>query len=337
MRLKFKNHGRAMQYFVQRWSIQLTLKLNLTLSFDNASVRVLPKFIDKKEMVKMNDMVGAFRDFPGYDLAIIGDMTDSEKVDMMVEWFNLQFEDPQSETPYNSDVGEYVYLWGGPFDANDQIQEEFSEAIEFDLMVQAVEQVQSGGTIEWAPQTGGDFYNHPEDDRVSTGEIVDGDDEWPPIIADVAPMPAEPDARAEVLRRLDALETLIQPVLQRMELEAQPAAMMGHNNPPEELDIIDAIPREEWLNVKDAVDQIREQTTSESPNIEVIKRKSNVLSRAVTLITRWMAQRITTALDNAGGVAIGAAAVAGPEKTLEVLNAASNAVTTWIGSLSAIF
>ena len=86
-------------------------------------------------------MVGSFRDFPGYSAEEVEAMSSKEQIAMIVEWFGQQFEDPQNDTPYNKDLGGYVYLWGGPFDASDQIQAEFSDTVNFDTMMIAVESV----------------------------------------------------------------------------------------------------------------------------------------------------------------------------------------------------
>jgi hypothetical protein len=273
---------------------------------------------------------GSFADFPGYSADDLRAMSSKDQVTAMVEWFERQFEDPQNETPYNKELGGYVYLWGGPFDANDQIQEEFSEAVDFDTMMLAVERVQDDGTVEWAPQTGGDFYEYPdEDDRVASGEIVDGDRDWPQIIPD---RPPEPEARADVIRRLDELEAIVQPLLARFEAEEQAPPMMGHNNPPEELEIVQAVPREEWLQVKAAIDVIRQQTEVQQPDIEGVERSNNRLLAAATALAGWIRNRVNAGVDAATtiGVAYG---IANPEVAKAALISAAQAVQTWISSM----
>jgi len=281
----------------------------------------------------MTSTFGSFADFGGYTADQVRAMSRDEQVAMMLEWFRRQFEDPQKDTPYNKDLGGYVFLFGGPFDASDQIQEEFSEAVDFDTMMLAVDQVQEDGTVEWAPQTGGDFYEHPdEDDRVASGEIVDGDGEWPPIISDRAPTPPEPEARADVIRRLDELEAIVQPLLETFEAKAQAPSMMGHNNPPEELELVQAVPREEWLRIKAAIDEIRQQTTVEQPDIDSVERSNSRLISAAIALADWIRNRITAAVD--AGVAIGVAyGIANPEAAKAALISAAQAVQTWITSM----
>ena len=43
----------------------------------------------------------------------------------MKEWFLSKFENPVEHTPYESAEGGYIYIWGGPFDAEDVLGDEF--------------------------------------------------------------------------------------------------------------------------------------------------------------------------------------------------------------------
>lgn len=280
----------------------------------------------------MASIFGSVRGISGYSSRDVEAMSSEEQVAMMVDWFNRQFEDPQNETPRDNEEGRYFYPWGGPFDASDQIQEEFSEAVDFDTMMLAVDRIQNDGTFEWAPQSGGDFYEHPEDDPVASGEIVDGDGEWPPIIADQAPIPPEPEARADVIRRLDELEAIVQPLLDTFEAEVAAPPMMGHNNPPEELELVQAVPREEWLRIKTAIDEIRQQTTVDQPDVESVERSNSRLLAAAAALAGWIKNRANVAIDAAigAGVVIG---IANPEAAKAVLVGAAQAVQTWLGSM----
>jgi hypothetical protein len=43
----------------------------------------------------------------------------------MRHWFHQNFEDPANETPCNSREGGYLYIWGGPYSAHEQLFDEF--------------------------------------------------------------------------------------------------------------------------------------------------------------------------------------------------------------------
>lgn len=72
-------------------------------------------------------------------------------VEEMVQWFHTLYEDPQNETPYDSEDSRYIYVYGGPYDATDVIQEEFGSLVSDHFIEQAVAEVESEGTFEWAP------------------------------------------------------------------------------------------------------------------------------------------------------------------------------------------
>ena len=43
----------------------------------------------------------------------------ARKRELMIEWFNQNFEDPAERTPYESAEGGYQWIWGGPYDARE--------------------------------------------------------------------------------------------------------------------------------------------------------------------------------------------------------------------------
>jgi hypothetical protein len=69
-------------------------------------------------------------------------------VDRMVEWFYANFEDPAHNTPW--DEGEYVYIWGGPYDAREEIEAAFGNTAAQEAVDEAVETIEDDGD-EWAP------------------------------------------------------------------------------------------------------------------------------------------------------------------------------------------
>ncbi|MCF7702516.1 hypothetical protein GLR48_25420 [Loktanella sp. M215] len=95
------------------------------------------------------------------------------------------FEDPQNEMPYadKEDPGDspYRYPWGGPYDADEQLQDEFSDIVPFEVIQEAVLEVQSDGTIEWAPGP-----NHPDQIAARDGAMAEHYNEPPsPALEDI--------------------------------------------------------------------------------------------------------------------------------------------------------
>lgn len=52
----------------------------------------------------------------------------------MRRWFHANYEDPVENTPYESAEGGYQYIWGGPYDAREQLENEFSGVVPDELI-----------------------------------------------------------------------------------------------------------------------------------------------------------------------------------------------------------
>lgn len=74
------------------------------------------------------------------------------RVDAMIEWFHENFEDPAEGLPYESREGGYQWLWGGPYEAEEELQRAFPEVSE-DEIASAVEQLEANGVYQWSPNT----------------------------------------------------------------------------------------------------------------------------------------------------------------------------------------
>ncbi len=80
------------------------------------------------------------------------EQTSAERVDVMTEWFLENFEDPSHDLPYDKEKGGYIWLWGGPYDARDELEEAFPDATPQELK-QALLELEQNGVQEWAPNT----------------------------------------------------------------------------------------------------------------------------------------------------------------------------------------
>lgn len=56
-------------------------------------------------------------------------MNEAKAIDSMRAWFFDNFEDPVDCCPYESAEGGYYFIWGGPFDAREQLHGRFSGSI----------------------------------------------------------------------------------------------------------------------------------------------------------------------------------------------------------------
>lgn len=81
--------------------------------------------------------------------------------EVVVGWFADNFEDPAESTPYESAEGGYQWIWGGPYDAREEIEGAFDLS---DRELEAIlEEIESNGTLDWAPHI--NRIRPVEDDR----------------------------------------------------------------------------------------------------------------------------------------------------------------------------
>jgi len=259
-----------------------------------------------------------------------------EQVEYMKAWFGRYFEDPAQETPYNGREGGYLYIHGGPFDAEEEIRGEFEGVVSEEAVESAVEEVTSDRTYDWAPTS-----SHPT--RIDEGrDEYDADDE-PPVTAEDLLRRIQEGAqptigtagerlqREAVLERLNGLER------QLAELIPQPGEI-GHNRPP------GSITDEQVAEITEAIAEIRSQMARPEPNVETVARAGGVLER----FGRWLAAKTEIAVDafakgfgdavgKAAGVAVvgvgtlaAAAAVGLGDDLLGAVHATAEAVVHWL-------
>lgn len=92
-------------------------------------------------------------------------MGPAEQRELMVQWSFPNFEDPNNETPWDGETKEYMYIWGGPHSADDQIWEKFGDFASESLVAEVVDKIQSDGTYEWAPRPNSPFYDDGRDEQ----------------------------------------------------------------------------------------------------------------------------------------------------------------------------
>jgi hypothetical protein len=203
-----------------------------------------------------------------------------ERVEAMVEWFLDNFEDPAEHTPHESAEGGYQYIWGGPYDALDQISSTFPEA-EQDEIEEAVEEVQSDGIYDWAPSDG----------RVQPDDYDDLDDG---LELDGGPAPAPLSDRLEALgEQLGRIEGHVAALLKLRDEDQAGVAGIGHNRPPEDVDgPIDL------AAVQESIDDVRTELAKPDRENDADAEKLALAETRFRRFLSWVKQQVAKAPGN---------------------------------------
>lgn len=77
----------------------------------------------------------------------------------MRQWFLSRFWDPANDTPYNGREGGYLYIHGGPYEAEDELYDRFGDLFDDDIVRAVIDDVESDGIYEWAPRHTAPHYD----------------------------------------------------------------------------------------------------------------------------------------------------------------------------------
>lgn len=80
------------------------------------------------------------------------------QLDVMETWFRHRFEDPAERTPYESAEGGYIWIWGGPYDAREELESEFSEVVPNEVIEELANKLE-GECLGWAPRPSAEDYD----------------------------------------------------------------------------------------------------------------------------------------------------------------------------------
>lgn len=85
-----------------------------------------------------------------------------QQIAAMRRWFLDRYEDPANETPWDGEDKTYVFIWGGPYDPNDEIQERFGGIVPYETMHELIQELWRDVGDEWAPieHEGVDYERH---------------------------------------------------------------------------------------------------------------------------------------------------------------------------------
>lgn len=94
----------------------------------------------------------------------------ADQIEAMRNWFFENYEDPANACPYESREGGYHYIYGGPYDAHDELQEMFGDFVKLDYIEELVDELQSE-CFEWSGNSNNsDWYDDDIYDAVISSE-----------------------------------------------------------------------------------------------------------------------------------------------------------------------
>lgn len=262
-------------------------------------------------------------------------MPRDEQLRYMTYWFREYFEDPANQTPYSSDAGGYQYIWGGPYDANDQIGSEFGGFVTDDVIEDAVREVERDA-VDWAPSN-----RHPDYLRASADAQAEQDEEpYEPFPVDLDEVNRRLDAgvqpnygdgyerqtRARLIRDIEELE---------FELPREDAEHggIGHNQPPAEM----KMSAEELAEARTALTAIKGELLKDRPDAKAVARSAGLLQKLWDGVKHHASLAGDEFSKNAGGaagkvvgVAVGSAIVGAAGGALVLLGQVVYSVIQWL-------
>lgn len=75
------------------------------------------------------------------------------QLEIMRHWFHSNYEDPVENTPYESAEGGYIYIWGGPYDPEEELSGEFGGIVPDKLIDELASELRD---ISW------EWTGHPD-------------------------------------------------------------------------------------------------------------------------------------------------------------------------------
>lgn len=216
----------------------------------------------------------------------------ARQIEYMLYWFESNFEDPAQETPYNGQEGGYLYVRGGPYDASEQLYDEFGRWVTEDRIQEVADQVESEGITDWAPGR-----NHPDnqrarqewyeerDEREETDEPTAIETITRQLESGISPTYgslSEIEERKAILARLDQLDAAL--------VTMQPShGRIGHNRPPDEE------PQSSYLiDAREAAADIRAELIKDTPDAVVVVKAASRLGSAFS----WLLKKIDVTVES---------------------------------------
>lgn len=95
----------------------------------------------------------------------------ANQLEVMRNWFFENFEDPVESCPYNGREGGYLYIYGGPYEASDELQSMFGQYVKENYIEELTDELQDQ-CYEWSGNSNNvdDWYDEDLYDAIASSD-----------------------------------------------------------------------------------------------------------------------------------------------------------------------
>jgi hypothetical protein len=104
------------------------------------------------------------------DAAMIAARDEKMIVDGMRHWFLSHYCDPAVETPFTSEGGGYIWIYGGPYDPGEELRARFGDFVDDEAIDKLANELRLEGGLEWAKIRFPDAFDQRFDIEVESSE-----------------------------------------------------------------------------------------------------------------------------------------------------------------------
>ncbi len=104
---------------------------------------------EKKRKDKFKKLIQPIRERKKREAQRIISLSREDAISKIKSWFFSKYEGPAHSCPYESREGGYQYIWGGPYDAREEIEGEYSGVVSDSIIDEVVSDLESE-CLEWS-------------------------------------------------------------------------------------------------------------------------------------------------------------------------------------------
>jgi len=137
------------------------VRLSKLLEIFKVEQKLIEEALDaeRKRKEKFTKLVLGMRERRKRESQRLSSLSRGETVSEIKAWFFSNYEDPAESCPYETREGGYQYIWGGPYDAREEIEGNFGGMVDDSIIDEVVDEL---NLISW--EWSGASNKYPEDD-----------------------------------------------------------------------------------------------------------------------------------------------------------------------------